>query len=313
MRIFADSAATVLDCWLADPGPPAERVAAPDWLGLLAAVPAGTGLPCWDRPAVPVRWVRALVTDRTPVSQYDLLRQIELPPGGTACLALAGDNFHGQHGRPWQALRGNLHLCLKTDLDLPAAACGRALVMLPAVAVMEVLRAVGVPSGRAGIKWVNDILLHGRKVAGVLTSARAVEGRLVSVVFGIGLNVAAVPALAPAPPFPGYGCLAEALDGPVPALGRLLDGFLAVTDRLLETLAVHGPEPILAAYRGASLVLGRRVEIIPDPQPASASSGEPGVRGRVLEILPDLSLRLEGVAEPVTSGRLALLPDPAGG
>lgn len=57
---------------------------------------------------------------------------------------------------------------------------------LGAVAVVEGLNSLGI---RTWIKWPNDVLLEGRKVAGVLAEAVWEGGALASIVLGIGINV----------------------------------------------------------------------------------------------------------------------------
>ncbi|MED6315109.1 MAG: hypothetical protein VX704_08750, partial [Verrucomicrobiota bacterium] len=59
-------------------------------------------------------WKQILAVGHSAVSQVDGLRAL-LQAGGKvstplACLALTGDNFHGNRGRLWYALEGNLHL-----------------------------------------------------------------------------------------------------------------------------------------------------------------------------------------------------------
>jgi BirA family biotin operon repressor/biotin-[acetyl-CoA-carboxylase] ligase len=87
----------------------------------------------------------------------------------------------GQFGRTWQAPPGtaiqlSVTLDPPTDLRRPVV-----LTAWAAVAVAETVRKLtNIP---ARIKWPNDVLLHGRKVAGILIEQKAV------VVAGIGLNV----------------------------------------------------------------------------------------------------------------------------
>lgn len=56
-----------------------------------------------------------------------------------------------------------------------------------AVAVREALSEAGVEGLK--IKWVNDLLLEGKKVCGILTEARSSEGRINKIVVGIGINL----------------------------------------------------------------------------------------------------------------------------
>jgi biotin-[acetyl-CoA-carboxylase] ligase BirA-like protein len=256
-------------------------------------------------------WTSWFLAVESSASQYDTLRRVigsrQDLPGHVVCLALGGRDFHGQQDRKWQAVEGNLHLSLALRCDLAAAECGLALTMLPAVAAVDALADLGDKDRGLtglGIKWVNDILVDGRKIGGVLTSARSQDGRIGSCVLGIGLNVGAAPEVRPTPFSPGVTCLKEHVTLPANPLLAVLELLLeAVAFRFTE-LADHGPEPLLTAYRSASLVLGREVEIRQDP-PAQAA----GRQGRVLAIGPDLSLTLSDGPVPVTTGRLVLLPE----
>ena len=148
-----------------------------------------------------------------PGSQYDLLRSLaatgSLPAGNLFCLAGRGRGFHGQHGRSWQALPGNLHLSVALAADLPVPGWGPALPALPAVAALDAVRRCVGPGPRLGLKWVNDVLADEAKLGGVLTAVRTRAGRIERIFLGIGLNVAAAPPL-PADAFvPAVTCLAD--------------------------------------------------------------------------------------------------------
>ncbi len=244
-------------------------------------------------------------------SQYDILREIvtpnAAPAGPAACLALQGAGCHGQDGRPWRAVAGNLHLSAVLPCRLDAAACGPALPMLPAVALCDALDRLA-PGGLAvpaGIKWVNDILVAdgdggAAKLGGVLTAVR-VEGGVIRHVFcGVGLNVGT------APRAPGLrsACLAGLLPAAIP-LGAAAGAVLHALDRRLREAESTGTGPLATAYRDRSLVIGAEVVITGAP-------GEAGpVRGRVVAIGDDLALHLAGRAKPVTGGRLTFAPPAA--
>jgi len=253
-------------------------------------------------------WTFWYLADRSPVSQYDTLRQVIADrqdlPGHGVCLALSGKEFHGQQGRRWQAVPGNLHLSLALRCDLDAADCGLALTMLPAVAVMDALSLLVRHDDRScelGIKWVNDILVNGKKIGGVLTSARSQDGRIESCVLGIGLNVTAVPEVAPTPFTPEVSCLSENFNLPDECFKTVLREVLRAVATRFEELIDQGPGPLLAAYRSSSLIMGRMVEIRPDE-----ISGQPFRKGRVIAINHNLALTLDDDPQPVTTGRLVL-------
>lgn len=56
-----------------------------------------------------------------------------------------------------------------------------------AIAVSEALEKVGIEG--LEIKWVNDLLLNGKKVCGILTEARTTNGKIDKIVVGIGINL----------------------------------------------------------------------------------------------------------------------------
>ncbi|MCK5525270.1 MAG: biotin--[acetyl-CoA-carboxylase] ligase [Thiomargarita sp.] len=98
-----------------------------------------------------------------------------------ACLAEYQTAGHGRHGRQWISPMGSgLCLSLKQRVqDKPLSGLNIAL----AVTVVRVLHLLGATD--VGIKWPNDILWQGRKLAGLLLES----GKNSEIVFGIGINV----------------------------------------------------------------------------------------------------------------------------
>jgi biotin-[acetyl-CoA-carboxylase] ligase BirA-like protein len=255
-------------------------------------------------------WQELILQTECPVSQYDALRQMVSsagpPAGNLACVALAGQGFHGQYQRSWTVAPGNLHLSVVLKCDLPVAEFAQVMPALPAVAVTAAIAHLGTGQLAPGIKWVNDVLLDGKKVAGVLTALRTHRSRITAVVLGVGLNVEVAPPLAGDSRSIAATSLQAELQAELPSAPPSLQSVLtAVLSSLasgFESLQNSGPGHLLAAYRDASLVLGQQVSIWPDAEDAES----PLHRGQVLSIEPDLSLRLQGVSEPVVSGRLTL-------
>ncbi len=259
-------------------------------------------------------WSRTVVVAEAPSSQFDSLREslaagLELP-GPTACLALTGRGFHGQRGRPWLSAPGNLHLCVVLpDPGLAAHEAG-SLPMLPAVALVDAVRALSGGAVRPGIKWVNDVLLEGRKIGGVLTASQTQADRIDAILLGIGLNVATAPSVPPTPFVPAVACLDRA--GVPVTWADAASAVLEALARRVDEVARGGPAALLEAYRADSVVIGREVCVFPDPEPGRAPVGSrpaPVIRGTVRRIAADLSLVLEGVEAPVASGRLAFAED----
>jgi BirA family transcriptional regulator, biotin operon repressor / biotin---[acetyl-CoA-carboxylase] ligase len=108
-------------------------------------------------------------------------------PHGTLVTAAAQTAGRGRQGRTWSAPAG-CALLMSLVLREPER-------LLPLAAAVAVAEAVAATGAQPGIKWPNDVLVGGRKVAGILAEARPQDGWAV---LGIGINVAVDPADLPA-------------------------------------------------------------------------------------------------------------------
>jgi BirA family biotin operon repressor/biotin-[acetyl-CoA-carboxylase] ligase len=293
--------------------------------GLLWAACAIPG-PAWRVAATALHslpaegWQEILVCEQVGVSPYTALRDVTAAggvlPGPLACLTLTGAGLRGQHGRAWRAEPGNLHLSAAMPCDLDAALCGPSLPMLAAVVLCEVVeqlagREAAREAGLA-VKWMNDVVLAGGKLGGVLTAMRTRGGRITEVFAGVALNVARAPRLAPDPFALPSVSLATVMTPP--SLAGAASAVLARLRVRLETLSTCGPAGLCEAYQARSLVVGREVGIwdaaVRERLPAGPESADlppPARRGLVAAVLPDLSLILAGQDEPVRAGCLRLL------
>jgi len=101
---------------------------------------------------------------------------------GVAIIARNQTAGRGQYGRLWLSQPGS-SLLLSVILQPPAEI--RRPVVLTALAAVAVAEAIYVLTGeQARVKWPNDLLVHGRKVCGLL-----IEQHAGSVVLGVGLNL----------------------------------------------------------------------------------------------------------------------------
>jgi biotin-[acetyl-CoA-carboxylase] ligase BirA-like protein len=254
------------------------------------------------------RWPCALIVKHAPRSQYDLLvglnqRGVRLPDG-VICLAGSGLQFHGQRGRPWSALAGNIHLSVSLAPRRPIERFHTGFSILAATALVEAIDQFDPLEGAVTIKWVNDLLIDGAKVAGFLAQTASVHDRVNSAVLGIGLNVETTPDL-PADSFvPRAASLSDFMpDRSVcslrPALRHVLDALDAGYGALLDGDYFS----LLDSYRRRSIVVGRRVRVVEDTPSGEAREI---AAGRVSRIGDDLELFLENRPEPILSGRLIL-------
>jgi BirA family biotin operon repressor/biotin-[acetyl-CoA-carboxylase] ligase len=158
-------------------------------------------------------------------------------PHGTVVTAAEQSAGRGRQGRTWTAPPGRGLLCSVLIRDPPR--------LLPLAAGVAVAETVG-PD--AQIKWPNDVLLGGRKVAGILVEARLQERWAV---VGIGLNVAVREADFPVELRDRAGTLGLEPDAIEPTLAALL--------RALERWLAADSDAVVEAVRSRDALRGREV------------------------------------------------------
>lgn len=114
-------------------------------------------------------------------------------PGKLWITATGQHAGRGRLGRTWHSPRGNLHASLLL-LDAAPLECLAQLGFVCGVALAHSLSArLG---DRLALKWPNDVLLDGAKIAGILLESSSVNGCRVTVA-GIGVNCEEYPAVLP--------------------------------------------------------------------------------------------------------------------
>jgi biotin-(acetyl-CoA carboxylase) ligase len=243
-------------------------------------------------------------------SQYDQL--IELVRSGVdlpdrmACLSGSGLDFRGFKDRSWAAVPGNIHLVVHLAPVRPLVRFGPALTALATLSVVDALDEIPGLKGRPAIKWINDVLVDGAKIAGSLAFTQSQDRTLSCAILGIGLNVEVAPKVPRSSVVPRVGSVREFLPGGVgtPQLqARILVGLLRAIENNYLTLLDKGAEPLVERYRERSMVVGEEVIVCSD-----AANQEERIlaRGRVVGLGDNLELFFEGRPEPVTGGRLIL-------
>lgn len=95
----------------------------------------------------------------------------------------------GRRGRAWISEPGNLYASLLlTDVAPPAAVAG--ICFVAALALHDALldAAHGLAPARLKLKWPNDVLLDGRKLAGILVEGVSLAGDRSAAAVGFGVN-----------------------------------------------------------------------------------------------------------------------------
>jgi len=131
---------------------------------------------------------KTVVVDETGSTNQDIMQLAE--EGAAEGLVLFANRQRrgkGRMGRVWHTLPESLAVSVLLRPDLPPEQVPQ-LSLLTAVALHDAL-SVYAPDLR--IKWPNDLLYHGAKVAGILTEMRAEPGRVHAVVLGFGINLQA--------------------------------------------------------------------------------------------------------------------------
>jgi len=164
---------------------------------------------------------------------------------GTLVWALEQTAGRGRRGRAWASPPGNLYasLILRPQCPLDRAA---QLGFAAALAVGDTLTSTcEQPLDRLFYKWPNDVLLHDRKVAGILLESELGEGEFPKfVVLGVGINLVSSPRETE---FPATSIAEQGLGtvSPSSALEEFASHFRAWMERWRE----EGFAPIRAAWR----------------------------------------------------------------
>lgn len=197
-----------------------------------------------------IRWHETLS------STNDLARslaEIQVPEG-TIIVAEEQTAGRGRMGRPWVSPRGGIWLSVILRPRLPLAQ----VPMIGLAASTATSRAIRVTTGLlARVKWPNDVLINGRKVAGILTEAGS-DGEWV--VVGIGINANIPPENLPEGAAHPAGSLEGLLGHPVDR-GVLAKALLRELERGYEELRTVGPMAVMRRWREMADTLGRIVRV----------------------------------------------------
>jgi BirA family transcriptional regulator, biotin operon repressor / biotin---[acetyl-CoA-carboxylase] ligase len=101
---------------------------------------------------------------------------------------------HGRQGRAWHSPPGNLHCSILLRPERAAAEAAQ-LSFAAALALCDAIPAALDPR----CKWPNDVLIGGKKVAGILLESEAAGANVAWLVVGVGVNLAASPAATETP------------------------------------------------------------------------------------------------------------------
>jgi BirA family biotin operon repressor/biotin-[acetyl-CoA-carboxylase] ligase len=178
---------------------------------------------------------------------------------GAVVIAAQQSGGRGRMKRKWVSPKGGVWLSVVLKPSIPTAAS----TMLPFVAAVAVCDAIRDTTGvKAALKWPNDVMVGGKKVAGILLDLSAEAETVNYAVIGIGINanVEASKIKVDREGRPAITSLKE-------ELGRDVNR-LQLVAALLEKLEQHyaelerDPQSIINEWRTRSDMLGREVAVI---------------------------------------------------
>lgn len=220
----------------------------------------------------------------------DLKRRAALgAPEGLTVLADSQTHGKGRLGRTFQSLPGKgLYLSVLLRPQVPLEVAGR----FTAWAAVAVCRALEKELGLAAdIKWPNDILVHGKKLCGILTEASGS-----AVILGLGLNLTQTPA-----DFgPDLAAIATSLSqlGFAPDPTRLTHAILSELDELYRRFPADSAA-CLADFRSRCVTLGKDVLLV---RPTGSTPAKALDVTDTFALLVDIS----GRRETVSSGEVSV-------
>ena len=177
---------------------------------------------------------------------------------GTVLLADHQTAGRGRLSRSFSSPAGGLYMSLILEPGMLPFLGTDFVTPFTGIVVCEAIEEV--TGKKPGIKWVNDLLLDGRKICGILAEAVTgpESGRVDRIVVGIGVNLHARPEDFP----PEIRDIAASVDPDrkIPGLRNRLAA--AILNRMLDSGASMSRQDILENYKRHLMMLGKAVTVM---------------------------------------------------
>jgi len=224
-------------------------------------------------------------------STMDIAMQLGLKNSteGTLVLTESQTKGRGRLGREWFSPRYKgiyLSLILKPKILLNQAPV---LTLMASVSICEAIKEIA--ALEAQIKWPNDILIHQKKLGGILTEINAEMDGIRFIVIGIGLNVNNDKKAL----INGATSLKEQKKEGINRI-ELLQEILRAIEKNYLTFQEKGAQSIIDKWRDYNITLGKRVKVY---------SHKEHIEGQAVDIDIDGGLLLRtdsGLVQKVTAG-----------
>ncbi len=176
-------------------------------------------------------------------------------PAGLAVMARRQTQGRGSRGRAGSTPAGNLAISMLLRPHLPMREAG-GLSLLAGLALAEAVAEILPPGPALALKWPNDVLLAGNKLAGILLESHGDgQGGVAWVIPGIGVNLAHAPIL----PDRIAACLADHM--PAPAPETFAPRLLARLAHWCVVLEQGGFAPVRAAWLAHAQTPGSKMSL----------------------------------------------------
>lgn len=195
-------------------------------------------------------------------------REISSLPDGSSVIAERQTAGRGRLGRTFESGDGGLYLSyiMKPDYMPPA------LLSVTGMAAVAARRAIFAVCGvHADIKWMNDLLLCGKKICGILTEAGSAGEKLGYIIVGIGINVNT-----PEGSFPeelaGKAGLICSVTNKMTDIVRLRSALLDELKLMHKALLSGETADYLAEYKASCVTVGQNVTVTYGGESVSAEA-----------------------------------------
>lgn len=185
----------------------------------------------------------------------------------------------GRRGRAWASFDGNLLATLLFSTKQPPSKIAL-LGFAAGVALAETLEAI-IGSGRATLKWPNDVFIDSAKAAGIMLDSGPLKSETwVALAFGV--NLATAPEGLDQPTISLRDVLPP--DAPAPAPLEFLSQLRPRLEGWAQRVETEGFEPLRAAWLARAHGMGQAARVL---------QGEQTLEGRIVGLSPRGELELE--------------------
>ncbi len=176
---------------------------------------------------------------------------------GTVVISEKQTDARGRSGKSWESPLGGIWLSIILQPNVNYSKLPL-ITLATGVDVAKAIERTGITSSE--IKWPNDIMLHGKKVCGILTEAVTKFNTIENVIIGVGIDANIDISDFPEELQDGTTTLADEL-GRKEDENTLIRIFLEEFEKISELFNNEGFEEILKEWRKRSYSIGKIVEV----------------------------------------------------